>query len=164
MTESTELSDELLHAEPARWLPRLTGLLDEQYELCTALDALSAQQSSATSVGDTDALLRIVGRRQGVVDRVAAINGELAGFRAHQQELFAKLAPNQRDAIVQRVGRIAALVENVRARDDADRAAIERMKTAIADELNALSKAKGAAAAYAANSYANGARFQDRNG
>lgn len=160
---------DLLGVDAARWFPALTRLLDDQCRACTALEALSAQQTRAIGGADTDLLLRIIGQRQTLVDRIAEINKRLEPFRRGKDALLAKLQPSQRDSVVQRVGRIAALVESVRARDDQDRIAVERMRGAVADELTGLAKGRGAAAAYAAagsssGAYAQPARFQDRQG
>ena len=159
-----ELKTEELNGDPARWLARVNRLLDEQCELCVGLDSLSARQSQAAGLGDADGLLRIVGQRQGLVDRVAQISAALEPLRARREELLGRLAPAQRDGIVQRVGKIAALVESVRARDERDRSVLEKMRSGVADELANLTRAKGAAAAYAANGASGGARFHDRKG
>jgi len=161
---TVELRAEELGGDPARWLPRVNRLLDEQCELCVGLDSLSARQSQAAGLGDADGLLRILGQRQGMVDRVAQINVVLEPLRARKEELLGRLAPAQRDGIVQRVGKIAALVESVRARDDRDRAVLEKMRSGVADELANLTRAKGAAAAYVTNGRMGGAMFQDRKG
>ena len=159
-----ELAVEVKSGDPARWLPRLNKLLDEQCELCVGLDSLSARQTQAVGIGDTDGLLRILGRRQSLVDRVVEINATLEPFRSRKEELLGKLVGAQREGVVQRVGKIAALVESVRARDDQDRVVIERMRSGVADELANLTKVKGAAAAYARNGAGGGAVYQDRKG
>lgn len=159
---------ELLRGEVSSWLPMLGRLLDEQCELCAGLEALSARQSQAVRDGDTDALLGVLGQRQPLVDRVSQINATLEPFRAQRETLLGRLSPVHRDGVVQKVGKIAALVESVRARDDADRAALERQRTQVADELAGLTRGRGAAAAYAGYQTAMGgghaARFQDRKG
>lgn len=163
--ETSDLSA-VLHLDPGVWLPRLTRLLDEQCAMCERLESLSDKQSRAVAGGDTDALLRILGEREAVVDRVTRINRALEPFRSSRDKVLARLLPAQRDSVLQRVGRIAALVESVRARDDQDRAVLEKQRTAVAHELAALSRGQGAAAAYAgagAGTYS-GPKFQDRRG
>jgi flagellar biosynthesis/type III secretory pathway chaperone len=159
---------DLLTQEPSVWLPRLAALLDEQCALCERLETLSASQSAAVAVGDTDTLLRVLGQREAVVDRVTRINAALEPFRAARDRALARLGPAGRDAVVQRVGRIAALVESVRARDDQDRTSLERQRGVVSQELAALSRGRGAAAAYAAGGAGGGAysgpTFQDRRG
>lgn len=156
----------VLHLEPSAWLPALTRLLDEQCGLCERLEALSDRQSRAVATGDTDALLRILGERESVVDGVTRVNAALEPFRSSRDRVLGRLQAGQRDAVVQRVGRIAALVESVRARDDADRAVLEKQRAAVGVELAALSRGQGASAAYAgagAGTYS-GPKFQDRRG
>ena len=159
-----ELAVEVKSGDPGRWLPRLNKLLDEQCELCVGLDSLSARQTQAVGIGDTDGLLRILGQRQSLVDRVVEINATLEPFRARKEELLGRLVGVQREGIVQRVGKIAALVESVRARDDQDRVSLEKMRSGVADELANLTRVKGAAAAYARNGAGGGAKYQDRKG
>jgi hypothetical protein len=158
------LAVEVKTGDPAKWLPRLNKLLDEQCELCVGLDTLSARQTQAVGIGDTDGLLRILGQRQTLVDRVTEINASLEPFRSRKEELLGRLGPAQREGIVQRVGKIAALVESVRARDDQDRISIEKMRSAVADELANMTRVKGAAAAYARNGATGGPMYQDRKG
>jgi hypothetical protein len=171
MTQAVANTDEQLTAkvlagEVAAWLPRLAGLLDEQCGLCAQLESLSARQSEAVRAGDTDVLLRVLGQRQSIVDRVSQINASLEPFRSQKESLLGRLGPAQRDGVVQKVGRIAALVESVRARDDADRASLEKQRSRVADELAGLTRGRGAAAAYVnmAVMGAGGPRFQDRKG
>lgn len=161
------LNEDVLHADAGVWLPRLTRMLDEQAELCAGLDALSVQQSRAVSGGDTDALLRVLGQRQPIVDRIGEINALLEPFRARKDALMQTLGRAQRDALMQRVGRIAALVESVRARDDQDRASLEKQRTTVTDELATLTRGRGAASAYASAAgglSGSGAAFTDRQG
>ncbi len=156
----------LMHQDHSVWLPALTRLLDEQCGLCERLEALSDKQSRAVAAGDTDGLLRILGEREAVVGRVTGINAELEPFRSSRDRALGSLPPAQRDAVVQRVGRIAALVESVRARDDVDRAVLEKQRAAVGVELAAMSRGRGASAAYAgasAGTYS-GPKFQDRKG
>lgn len=159
------LPERLLAQEPGAWLPRLTRLLDEQATLCAGLEALSVRQSATLDGADTDALLRILAQRQTILDRVTVINRALAPFRARKEELLARLGPPDRERVARTVGAIAAHVDSVRVRDDQDRRTLERMRTAVADELASLSRARGAAAAYAPPAHASPApRFQDRRG
>ncbi len=145
-------------------------LLDDQCAACAALESLSGQQTRAIGGADTDLLLRIIGQRQPLVDRIGEINRRLEPFRSGKDALLSRLLPAQRDGVVQRVSKIAALVESVRARDDQDRITVERLRGAVADELAGLARGRGAAAAYAAAgsrspaSVSSAPRFQDRQG
>lgn len=164
---TTQLNDRLLDGDPVQWLSSLNKVLDEQAMLCQGLEALSREQSQFLSRGDTDALLVVLERRQPIVDRIMQINQQLEPFRVRRDVLLARLKPLDRDGVVQRVAKIAALVESVRARDDQDRVLVERMRGAVTDELAGLSRARGAAAAYASSGAgytSSGPRFQDRQG
>lgn len=159
--------------DPSRWLARLTGMLDEQCALCVQLETLSRRQSGAVAGGNTDALLGVLGERQRIVDRVSQINGLLEPFRRQKDALLGRLNAAQRDGVVQRVGKIAALVESVRARDDADRVTLEKQRAGVGEELTALARGRGAVAAYGAGAGVGGAggatgtyraQYQDRKG
>src|SRR3954470_21497024 len=96
MVES-DLAADVRTGDPARWLPRVQKLLDEQCELCVGLDSLSARQTQALGMGDTDGLLRILGQRQTLLDRVVEINAALEPFRANKEHLLGALGAAQRD-------------------------------------------------------------------
>lgn len=145
------------------WLPALVALLDEQQGLCSKLSELSTAQGHCVDSGDTDGLLAILGQRHGIVERIAAINLELGPFRERRTELLARLSPADRAGVQDRIARIAALVDAVRTRDDADRAALEHRRGEVAGELADMTRSRGALAAYGARP-AQGPKMQDRLG
>ena len=153
-----------LDGPPSVWLPRLNDLLLEQYGLCAELDGLSAKQSGAVSAGNTDALLRILGERQVVIDRVAVLNTLLEPFRTNKQEVMTRLSAAERDALNNRIARINQLVESVRARDDGDRKMLESQRLSVSGEISGVSRGRGAMAAYGRLSAEVKPRFQDRRG
>lgn len=145
-----QLSASDFDAAPAKWLPTLMAVLDEQAQLCAVLDTLSQRQSEAVAHEDTDVLLRVLGERQVVIDRVTRVNAALEPFRSRKDAVLGRLSAQEREGVAQRVSEISRLVESVQRRDDGDRTALERQRGRVADELSTLSRSRGAVAAYAA--------------
>lgn len=148
--------------DPPEWLPRLQTLLTEQFDLCEKLDGLSAAQTIAVDRGDSDVLMRILGERQVLVDKVSAINSELESFRRVRDRALAKLGEMDRSKVNRQIERIAALVDGVCARDEKDRATLEAQRRLVSDELVGVNRAQGAVRAYGAGAGAPSPRFQDR--
>jgi len=153
-----------LGGEPSGWLPRLSALLDEQCGLCEGLEALSVRQSETIAAGETDALLRILGERQVLIDRVSVVNVMLEPFRARKQEVLARLSVEDRKRLTERVGRISTLVEGVQARDENDRRLLETQRAGVADQIGSVARGRGAIAAYGNAGPEPKAQYQDRRG
>lgn len=152
-----------LALEPSAWLPRLVGLLDEQRSLCVGLDALSVAQSNAVNQGSTEVLLRVLGERQAIIDRVGRINGELEAFRAQRERALSRLSASDRRGVEERIESIAKLVSAVCERDERDRCRLQQQRDEVARELGGVGRGRGAVAAYGAGAGgAGGAKFQDR--
>lgn len=162
-TTGSALTAHALEGDPVAWLPVLSGLLDEQRKLCEGLDELSAAQTIAVGEGNADLLMRILGERQVLVDRVSAINGELEAFRRVRDHAMSKLTETQRAGVSGQIERIATLVDGVCARDEQDRATLEQQRRKVTEEIGGLGKARGAVRAYGGAGVV-GARFQDRHG
>lgn len=154
----------------SEWLPAVFRALDEQHVLCSRLAELGEEQAIHVESGKTDELMRVLGDRQQLLDRIVRINTRLEPFRSRREAIFPRLTDQQRGQIEQRIESIAGLVDRVRRRDDQDRQALEKQRKSVAEELAGIGKLKGAVAAYAgaaetvARSSNRGARFQDHLG
>lgn len=163
MPPRVRMDDAFFAREVSAWVLPLTAALQEQRELCERMVTLSGLQRVKVSAADTDGLLRILGERQVVVDRLSRLNEDLASFRRSKDRLCARMNGAQRETVAGLMDGIAKAVESVRMQDEIDRVALEAQRTAVADELAALSKGRGAVAAYAVSG-PTAARFQDRSG
>jgi FlgN protein len=161
---SEELAEWIATGESSRWLPMVMKLLDEQLTLCRGLDALSQRQSQAVARSDTDGLLRVLGERGVIIDRVGTINRLLEPFREAKASAMQHVAQPERDSISRSIAAIADLVERVQTRDDADKRMIEQQRSAAASELTELSRARGAVRAYGGSAAHTSPRYQDREG
>lgn len=154
----------------SEWLPAVIRALDEQQVLCSRLAELGDEQALHVQAGRTEELMRVLGDRQQLLDRIVRINSRLEPFRSRRENLLPRLNDQQRGQIEQRIESIAGLVDRVRRRDDQDRQILELQRKTVADELAGIGKLKGAVAAYAgaaetvARSSTRGARFQDHMG
>jgi len=160
----------MLDQPTSRWTPVLLKLLDEQRELCMRLESLSREQTSHVEAGRTDALIGVLSDRQRVIDRVVEINDRLEPFRSRREALMNRMSSGEQQGVQVRIDAIADSVERVRARDDADRLALEKQRSIVGDELTSLTRGRGAMTAYgspSASARADGGNvtgLQDRQG
>lgn len=153
------------HADPDVWAPRLARLLERQRALYEDLDALSRTQGPLIASEQTDALLEVLARRQGLVDQLTLVNQDIAPFSSDWARLSASLSDHHRATIRERFEAVAALASAITARDEEHRRALEARRADIGAELAGLSRARGAVAAYGSGRSAGAApRFQDREG
>lgn len=152
-----------LHDEPSVWAPRLARVLDDQRALYQQLDGLSRAQAALITAEDTDSLLEVLGRRQVLIDAIAALNEELAPFAERWDDLAPRLDAPQRSRLRAGFDEVSRLVTEIAQRDDADRRLLEARRNAVGSELGAVSHARGAVRAYARPDHA-APRYQDRTG
>lgn len=145
----------------AQWLMRI---LDRQIEQFAALDALSRQQSAAVTSGDTDTLLAVLAKREDVIRAIVELSERVAPVNAAWPDLASVLPDQMRVDLRHRIDAIDKAARDIAQRDDADRTALESARTAIADELVAMGRVRGAVNAYARPATTTAPRFQDRTG
>lgn len=154
-----------LASEPDIWMPHLLAVLDRQLDLYGALDMLGAEQGKLIANGHTDALLTVLSKRQAVVEQLTLLNAQVEPFTAAWPTLVDRLPRAHRDAIAARLDGLGRLVETIRARDDADRRALEEQRNVVAKELNSAGQQRHAVAAYGKSAAASSTpRYQDREG
>lgn len=158
------------HASPDVWAPRLSRVLDCQRDIYERLERLSLSQSQLISSDDTDELLSVLGQRQSLIEQLTELNEQMAPFTERWNELSDTLSDEQRKALRERFEDVSRLVASIMRRDEADRIALEARRGTVGQELQTLSRGKGAVAAYARSPGGGGAgerteaRFQDRRG
>ena len=153
--------------EPSEWAPALERLLGDQLGLYERLNDLSQEQSRAVESGQSDALLSILGRRDGVLRDIQSLNAELQPFTQRWDALSAQLDERRRSALRLQLDALDGLVRVIAERDESDRVKLEERRGAVARELGKVSSGRAAAAAYgrpAGGGHAVSARFQDREG
>lgn len=132
------------------WAGRMGRILEAQCGLYEDLGGLAAEQTRCIEQEDTDGLLSILNARQGLIDQITRTNAELAPFTESWERLSAELSAEMRASLRARFERVAALVEQISRRDEADRAMLERRRAVVGKEIDALARGRGAIRAYGA--------------
>ncbi len=162
MTHSNAV--EQTYDDPARWSPRLQRLLEEQKTLLIELKKLSAQQTDLVKCADAERLLDVLGQRQDLIEKINARAEEFAPFKSRWAELMAMVAETERNGFQRLVDEIAELVRVVTDRDSEDRKELERQRARVSDQLETVSRGRGAVVAYGQQRPAETPRYQDRQG
>jgi flagellar biosynthesis/type III secretory pathway chaperone len=147
--------------EPMDWAPRLAAILDEQLRVCADLQELSRQQGDRIREGDTGSLMRVLGERQGLVNRLTGLNVEMEPYRREWEWCMSRLDEAQRGAMEHAVRELGQLIELISASDDADRRELEQQRSAVSQELAGLGRARVAVSAYGGRPGTQGPMFQD---
>lgn len=153
-----------LHEDPEVWGPRLMRILDRQLALYQRLDALSLEQGEHIRAARTDSLLGVLGQRQTLIDELGALNEEVAPFVRQWDRIAGTLPERHRAALRERFASVAALVDQIAARDEADRRTLEGKRAEVEGLLREVPQARGAIAAYGRGAGLGAAVFQDRRG
>lgn len=149
--------------DPGLWQPRLMRILGRQRDLYIELQRLGARQSAAVADDDSDTLLDVLAQKQGIIDELTSLNHEVTPFVHRWNEISTVLTEKQREELRLRFDEVGRLVDDIQARDLADRKSLEARRESVGAELHALTRARGAATAYRAIPN-NTPRYQDRQG
>lgn len=163
MQTNTKNNFDAAMGDAQEWAPRLASILDEQIRVCTELDRLSSEQGEQIRGGDTGALLRVLGERQEMVDRLMELNGAFEPFRREWETCMARLPSSEREARQGAMRQLNELVDRIWARDEADRVELEQQRAVVSSELSGLSRGRVAMNAYGARPKAAGPMYQDRS-
>jgi hypothetical protein len=141
--------------------PRVEELLTLQQEYMGELDSLGERQTALVEEERTTELLELLASRQRLIDGVSELNALLEPFRARWDEMLGAMPGDMRDRLTRRLELLASLAAKIPQRDEADRAALEGRRDAVARELSGVNRGRGALAAYGGGAGTK-ARFQDR--
>jgi|GEM_PF-3157866 len=142
------------------WEPRLVETLDRVVGLYRELDGLGCQQDALIDADDTPALLELLGRRAGVIERIAAASD---GLDRDWERTIERAGGGWRDPIRERLASLAELSDAIRERDERSGARLEDRKSSIGKELSGVGRARSALSAYR-NRPGSGPHFQDHHG
>ena len=130
---------------------RVLWMLEELLELCER--------------SETDDLLRVLGRRQTLLEAALASAKRLEPFLARWDEFMDALPQPERGALVERVRAIQQRVDRIATADEDDRRRLTAQRNDLTAELAGVGRSRGALAAYASpGSRSPNPRFQDRKG
>lgn len=103
--------------------------------------AVAVEQKRAIEASDMDALLRIVERKRGLLEEVAAIDRDVAPFREGWDTLKAGVDAAAVKAVEELVTAVRETLKELVRQEDEGRAALEGMRRAVVD-VDALAKAR----------------------
>jgi len=147
------------------WTERFEAIVERQFALYGALDALSQKQTELVDAGDAEGVLAILRQRQGIVEEIVDLAERARVYRDQLGSGAAGVAPGARERLTSRVGAIERLADEINARDERDRQSLAASRERIARELAEVGRGRRAVSAYgASDSGTAGARFQDREG
>ena len=127
---------------------RLIRMLQEQQSLVEQLAKLATQQSDFVESGRTEALLSVLGRRQEVIDRVIASQGDLAALLAQLRRDRSNVSEHYKRRIEGLVETINHQLARVMKRDREDQERLESRRDRTRQELAGVETAKKAHQAY----------------
>jgi len=141
---------------------RLTDLLDRQIGLYGQLDGMSQAQRSLIEADDAEQLLDLLQKREFLVEQILRTNAELDPLLGRWEEHRHEAEASARTEIAHRVASVQKLAASVADRDEADRAALQKRRDAVADQLGSIGRGRDAMQAYGSGRPR--ARYQDREG
>ncbi|GJM18334.1 MAG: hypothetical protein DHS20C14_05470 [Phycisphaeraceae bacterium] len=153
-----------VHPGEPGWEDRLMALVSRLSRLCADLDAMSNRQSALIASDEVDALLDLLRERQGVVDSIAAVAGELDPVVRGWDALCATLDATTRDRVREQLDEIEAMGRRIGERDAEHRRTLETQRNALADRIAGVGRARAAMNAYGPGSGPRSPRYQDREG
>lgn len=144
------------------WLARVNLWLTKQGELVSSLEAMVPVGERLAREGDREALDRHLDQRERVLRELereqAAVEPELRDW----DMCLADLDSAQRQLLTQRVEAVASRVAGLLAAGARDQRTLESRRDALAEEIESLSKGRGAANAYAGRGASGDpSRYQD---
>ena len=142
---------------------RLIRVLQEQQSLVEQLASLATQQSELVESGKTEALLTVLGRRQELIDRVIASQGDLTALLEQLRCDRSNVSEHSKRQIGGLVETINHQLAQVMKRDSEDQERLQSRRDRTRQELAGVGTAKKAHQAYF-KSHPVMNRFADRQG
>lgn len=128
----------------------LLALLAEQCALCRELTGLKDRQRALIAADQAEELLEVLGRRQGIIDRLGALGRRMRPYQQRWSEVRSVLGPEvsrQVDEMLLEVhGHLAGILEG----DKADAELLASRRQATGRDMSRLKRTRLAGAAYAA--------------
>ncbi len=126
---------------------RVRTLAQQMREKCLRLDELSNTIGLRAHEDEPGELVRMLGEREPLVVGLARLGDELAAI-LDDPASARSLGQAEHAQIRTRLGQLEQVMARIRERDKQARAALQRRRDAMADQLGSISVARGAAKAY----------------
>jgi flagellar biosynthesis/type III secretory pathway chaperone len=155
MAESTAQS---LEEDPLT----LLELLEQQRDLYYELEKLSAEQSQRIEQGQTEDLLNVLSKRQGLVEQLTQINTRLSPYRDYWGQVAQQLPEGKRQHLRHLLDEVQTLLQRILEQDETDRQQLQAARDEVGNKLQQTQKAGSAMKAY--GRAAQQPRFTDSQG
>jgi len=150
-------------ATPLQEDPRtLLELLQEQRDLYHQLHELSETQSRLIKQGQTEDLLSVLSKRQGLVEQLTQINGRLSPYRDYWGQVAQQLPEDQRQRLSKLLDEVQTLLQSILEQDENDRQQLQAAREEVGGQLQQNQHAGSAMKAYGSNPTT--PRFTDNQG
>ena len=126
--------------------------LKRQQECVRQLAALCRQQRQLVDSGDAEGLLRLLGRRQGLIRELEDAEKEVAGFKAGWPHTRDDLPASDRPRVEQLLAEIEACLKQIIEQDEQDYRQLAGAKEQVGRQLRHAAVGRQVNAAYAAQS------------
>ena len=142
---------------------RLIELLTRQRDVYLQLRRLADEQRGAIDGEKSEELLRILGERQRLINRLTEVNTELEPYRSRWDQIRQGIDPAGRQVVSDLVDEVQELLKGILERDEGDCDALKRRTRACRDQAATLATNQRVNAAYAVGQYrVNAPRLIDR--
>jgi len=144
-------------------LERLESLVRRELAILGQVDALSQRQGSLVELEDSNPLFVLLAERQGLLEQVGDIAGEIAALR-EECSTTPGISAARWGAVQRDCEAVADLAERISIRDRSDIATMEQIREGVVADVAALGKGRGATAAYGTKRTESEPKYQDRHG
>lgn len=145
------------------WPDSLIELLLSQEKVVGKLLDLAKYQGQLIESKSTDPLLGLLSQRQKLIDEFTLMQGELTRLTEGREDQLRDLDSQTRERIQSLIDDIGTTLNQVMAKDDEDRKALEDARGQVQEELAATGVAQKARSAYQSASFV-GNQFADKQG
>lgn len=148
-----------------KWAAALVENLQQQQELYEQLGGLGAEQTRLVQAGEPEPLIALLSRRQHLIDRLAALSGQLEPYKQDWPRYWAQLDGAMRRQVTELINRVQELLDQVMVRDEQDRSTLTDHRDRMKGDLNRMHRGANVNQAYRqTNPRAAQPRFTDQQG
>ena len=131
----------------------IISALDAQVACYEKLAKLAALQHQHVQKGETDELLEVLQRRQGVLDQIAALEQAIGPVKKHWSQYLGGLTNDQRVTAETLLGETRRLLEQITTADRNDTIVLQQRKLNLGMQINKTVVARNVNKNYAAAAY-----------
>ena len=134
----------------------LLVLLAEQCALCRELAGLGERQRSLIAADQAEELLQVLGRRQGIIERLGALSQRIRPYQQRWPQVRAGLSVEAGRRVDEMVSEVNSHLAGILEGDQADAELLASRRQTAGANVNRLKATRLAGAAYAASQQGSG--------